>query len=169
MKKGFTLIELLISIILFSLIATFLYGGIDQVRSMRIFYEKKGGVLKKHEQIRALLYRDLLQAETINIIKGNEDRDIIFFNKEQNSLYGIALSNVVWLIMRDTNTLLRLESAQNIQLPLDPSNIYAVHADLVSTGCTTFHMVETNTSRFVTLHCNDEQFYIETPSSNLLK
>lgn len=163
MKKGFTIIELLISIILFSLIATFLYGGIDQVRSMRIFYEKKGEILKKHEQIRALLYRDFLEAESITIMQGQEDRNIIFLNREQNSLYGIPLATVVWLVMKDDNTLLRLESAQNIKLPLDPSNIYQVHTDVVSTGCTMFGATETNASRLVTLRCNDEEIFIETP------
>lgn len=151
MRRGFTLVELLISIILFSLIATFLYAGIDQVRIMRLFYAQKGEILKKHEQIRSLLYRDLIQADTMTIIGKDKDYSIVSFTLERNSLYSIALPNVIWLVMRNENSLLRLESAQNIQLPLNPSDLYKVHVDVVASKCSSFHVYETNASRFASL------------------
>ena len=163
MRRGFTLIELLVSIILFSLITTFLYGGIDQVRIIRLFYTQKGEILKKHEQIRSLLYRDLIQADTMTIIQGDKDRSIVSLSGERNSLYGIASPNVIWLVMREGDSLLRLESAQNIQLPLDLKNLYSVHSDIVAIGCRTFRVYESATSRLATLKCDKEEINVETP------
>jgi prepilin-type N-terminal cleavage/methylation domain-containing protein len=162
MRHGFTLIELLIAIILFSLIATFLYGGIDQVRLMHLFYDEKGKEFKHHERVRSLLYRDLIQADKMTIIDGDIDHSIVSLQPERHSLYNIALSNVVWLVMRD-NTLVRLESAENIQIPLDPTKFYAVHSDIVAKECSTFRVYESQIGRFASLICGKDEIRIETP------
>ncbi|MDD2949572.1 MAG: prepilin-type N-terminal cleavage/methylation domain-containing protein [Sulfuricurvum sp.] len=163
MRRGFTLIELLVAIILFSLIAAFLYGGIDQVRLMRLFYDEKGKEFKHHERIRSLLYRDLAQAEKMSIIDGDSDHSIVSLQPDRHSLYGIALPNVVWLVVRKNNTLIRLESAENIQIPLDPTKFYGVHSDIVATGCTTFRVYESSAGRFGSLTCGNDEIMVEAP------
>lgn len=163
MQRGFTLIELLVSIILFSLIAAFLYGGIDQVRLMRLFFDEKGKEFKHHERVRSLLYRDLAQADKMTILDGDSEHSIVLLQPERHSLYNIASPNVVWLVMRHENTLIRLESAESIQIPLDPTKFYGVHSDVVAKECTTFRVYEAATGRFVSLMCGSEKIRVETP------
>ncbi|HZF69280.1 MAG TPA: prepilin-type N-terminal cleavage/methylation domain-containing protein [Sulfuricurvum sp.] len=163
MRRGFTLIELLVAIILFSLIAAFLYGGIDQVRLMRLFYSEKGKEFKHHERVRSLLYRDLAQAEKITIIEGDSDHSIVVLQPERHSLYGIVLPNVVWLVIRKNNTLTRIESAESIQIPLDPTKFYGMHSDSVASGCTTFRVYESSAGRFASLMCENDEIMVESP------
>ncbi len=163
MQRGFTLIELLVSVVLFSLIAAFLYGGIDQVRHMRLFYAEKGKEFTHHEQIRSLLYRDLAQAEKMSVIEGDTDHSIVLLQPDRHSLYGIVLPNVVWLVMKKDNTLVRLESADPITIPLDPLKFYGVHRDTVATGCTTFRVYTSNVGRFAALVCGKDKIMVEAP------
>lgn len=163
MRRGFTLVEMMISIALFSLIATFLYGGIDQVRLMRLFYAEKGEAFLHHERIRSVLYRDLAQAEAMNMKGGDTDHSVVVLQPTRHSLYGIALPHVAWLVMRSDNALVRLESAEPIIFPLDPAKFYGVHQDTVATGCTTFRVYESASGRFAALICGDEKIMIEVP------
>lgn len=163
MRRGFTLIELLVSVVLFGLIAAFLYGGIDQVRLMRLFYAEKGKEFTHHEQIRSLLYRDLAQADKMNVIEGDADHSIVMLQQDRHSLYGIALPNVVWLVMKKDNTLMRLESVDAITVPLDPLKFYGVHSDAVATGCTTFRVYGSAVGRFVVVICGKDKIMVETP------
>jgi prepilin-type N-terminal cleavage/methylation domain-containing protein len=163
MRRGFTLIELLVAIILFSLIATFLYGGIDQVRLMRLFYDDKGKEFKHHEGVRSLLYRDLAQTDKMTILDNDSDHSIVSLQPERHSLYNITSANVVWLVMRKENTLVRLESAESIQIPLDPTKFYGVHSDIVAKGCTTFRVYESSVGRFASLICGNDKIMVEAP------
>lgn len=163
MRRGFTLIELLVSVILFGLIAAFLYGGIDQVRLMHLFYAEKGKEFTHHEQIRSLLYRDLAQADKMSVIDGDTDHSIVLLHQDRHSLYGITLPNVVWLVMKKDNTLVRLESADTITVPLDPLKFYGVHRDAVATGCTTFRVYGSAVGRFAAVICGKDEIMVETP------
>lgn len=162
MQRGFTLIELLVSVLLFSLIAAFLYGGIDQVRLTRLFYAEKGKEFTHHEQIRSLLYRDLAQADKMSVIDGDTDHSIVLLQPDRHSLYGIALPNVVWVMKKD-NTLVRLESADPITVPLDPLKFYGVHSDTVATECTTFRVYTSSVGRFAALVCGNDKIMVEAP------
>lgn len=163
MQRGFTLVELLVSLTLFSLIAIFLVGGIDQIRLMRSFYAQKGEQFTHHERIRSLLYRDLAQTETLKRVEEDTDHTIMILEPTRHTLYGITLPTVVWLVIRRDNTLIRLESAKPIQIPLDPTTLYEVHKDTIATGCTTFRVYESATGRFAALLCDDHEIMVETP------
>ncbi|MDD5053103.1 MAG: prepilin-type N-terminal cleavage/methylation domain-containing protein [Sulfuricurvum sp.] len=162
LKYGFTLIELLVSIMLFGLIAAFLYGGIDQIRLIRSFYGTKGEKFETHERLRALLYRDLAQSDNVIISDVDTDHNIITLQADRHSLYNIALTNIVWVVRRD-NTLVRLESAGTIHLPIDPVKFYGIHSDKVATDCQTFRVYESTTGRFATLVCANEVIMVEVP------
>lgn len=162
MRRGFTLVELLVSVGLFSLIAVFLYGGIDQVHLMRLFYADKGERFAQHERIRSLLYRDLAQADTLKIIEVDVDHTIIHIESTTHTLHKIARPNVAWLVMRDKDALIRLESAEPIELPLDPAKFYAIHMDTVASECTTFRVYESKEGRFAALLCKDVEIMVET-------
>jgi prepilin-type N-terminal cleavage/methylation domain-containing protein len=163
MRRGFTLIELLISLALFSLIAVFLVGGIDQIRLMHSFYAQKGEQFTHHERIRSLLFRDLAQTDTLKKIEEDADHTIMILEPTGHTLYGIALPTVIWMIIRRDNTLIRLESSQPIQIPLDPSKLYGIHKDVIATGCTTFRMYESVTGRFAALLCDNHEIMVEAP------
>lgn len=163
MRSAFTLVELLVSVILFSLIFVFLYSEIDQVRSLREFYAKKENKFTQHERIRSLLFRDLAQADTMTILKEDKDYTVIALKPQRESLYNIAVANVVWLVMKQNRTLTRLESAERIDLPIEPAKLYTVHSDIIANDCTTFKAYESNSSRFASLTCNNESIHVEAP------
>ncbi|MDD5158783.1 MAG: prepilin-type N-terminal cleavage/methylation domain-containing protein [Sulfuricurvum sp.] len=163
MRRGFTLIEVLVSVVLFGLIAAFLYGGIDQVRLMRLFYAEKGKEFTHHERIRSLLYRDLAQAGKMSVIDGDVDHSIVLLESSRHSLYGISLPNVVWFIRKKDNALVRLESSEAITVPLDPLKFYAIHSDTVARGCTTFRVYGSGVGRFGVVMCGKDKIMVETP------
>ena len=163
MRRGFTLIELLISVVLFSLIAAFLYGGIDQVRQMNLFYAEKGEQLTRHEQIRSLLYRDLAQSEAMTLLEGDSDHSVVILQPNRHTLYNITLPSVAWIVMRQDNALVRLESAESIHFPIDPTKFYGVHRDIIATGCTTFRVYESPEGRFAAMLCENEEIIVEAP------
>lgn len=163
MKRGFTLIELLVSVFLFSLIAVFLYGGIDQIRHIQLMYAEKGKEFSQHERIRSLLYRDLAQADEARIIAEDSEHSTLILMPTRHTLHSIALPHVTWTILRENNTLVRLESAEPIVLPLDPATFYGVHKDAIASECTTFRVYESTSGRFAALFCKDLELMVETP------
>lgn len=163
MRRAFTLVELLAAVMLFGLIAALLYGGIDRVRQMYAFYGKKEERLVREERLRALLFRDLLQCETMNVSGNDPDYSVVVLASCRHSLYGIEHPSVVWLVLKNGKTLERLESADPIRLPIDPARLYSVHADAVAHGCSMFRFYEAPSGRFATLECADDKLMIEVP------
>ncbi|OQX74335.1 MAG: hypothetical protein B6D59_02920 [Campylobacteraceae bacterium 4484_4] len=107
MKRAFTLIEVVISIFLLGITVMFLYGAIDNLQKTNTIFAKNVKQMQQKEEILSLLYNDLFLADTLKL-KG-VDTSLIELNTT-NSLYHIEHPNVAWLVSKEKNTLLRIES-----------------------------------------------------------
>ncbi|OYZ66068.1 MAG: hypothetical protein B7Y17_02245 [Sulfuricurvum sp. 24-42-5] len=162
-RRGFTLIELLISVILFGLIATFMYGAIDQMRHAQRFYEKKQRALMENEKTRSLLYDDLIHAKKVTITGNHPYYNVVAIDETQHALYGGDLVNVIWLVLKESNRLIRLESVNPLALPIDPSLLYGIHVNEIVQGCKTFRVYESEKGYLAGIFSSGMSIMVEAP------
>lgn len=156
-KRGFTLIELLVSITLFGLIALFLFGTIDNLRKQQLFYQKREEILRKKNLILSLLRTDLERTESISVTTtSNKDFDRITITNSNRSLYNISHPFVVWLVLKEESTLIRLESASPIKLPLTPETLFLVHSEKIQAHCEFFRLYDSPKNRFLYVKFENE-------------
>ena len=134
MRKAFTLIEVLIASMLLAVVLTGLYSVLDtQRRSVKVIKENLD---KSIEQDRAImvLYQDILHSDGNITIKKSE-RDTICMESTTNSLYGLDVAKVCWLVLKEGESLARVEG-NNYKLPLGLEN--KVEVDIVAKGVKLF-------------------------------
>ena len=108
MKKAFTLIELMISIVLLSLITSFLYQSIAQLQSSNQSLLHKTKKVDKREEVLKLLYNDFINAYSLQRKDTQKDSDMIII-QSSNSLHDMSRPYVSYKIYRDNETLRRVE------------------------------------------------------------
>lgn len=151
-RKAFTLVELIVSIALFGLIAVFLFGTIDGLRKQQAFYQKKESLIAQKNQILSLLRTDLDRPQSVNVSATNsKDFNIVSITGSNRSLYGIDRPNVLWVILKNDNTLVRLESPYKITLPLPPEALYVTHSDVIGAHCELFRLYDSSRHRLIYL------------------
>jgi len=126
---AFTLIEVLISISLLSLVLMALYKSADILRDSNLhlfhYLEKSSETLKGSKT----LYMDLMHADGNITINTEEKFHRIEIGATTNSLYGLALSQVTWLVHKEDDTLLRIEGG-SYHMPL--KNEERVEVDIIA-------------------------------------
>ena len=163
-RNAFTLIELIISIALFGLISIFLFGAIEGLRKQQDFFQKKEELIKQENQILSLLRTDLDRPKSLTVsATGSKDFDTVSINGSNRSLYGIDRPFVMWIILKVDNTLVRLESAYPITLPIRPEALYLIHSDYIAKRCEIFRVYDSPKNRLVYLKSeNHSPLVIET-------
>jgi len=136
MRKAFTLIEVLVSILLLALITLFVSSSILQTKKNNNLFEKIVIKDNKIDIITGTLYKDLYELIDVSSI-GTKQYSVLSL-KTKNSIYDIADPYVVWLVLKDKNTLVRLESARKINLPLKEEDMKYVFVDIVDRDCKNF-------------------------------
>ena len=116
MKKAFTLVEVLVSIVLLGLISLFIASTISQTQNNNKLFENRVNNDKKLESLIDILYDDIYYSETISV-RGLKKYSILYL-KSKNSIYDIDEPHIVWLVLKDKNRLIRIESAKKIALPI---------------------------------------------------
>ena len=116
-RGAFTLIEVLVSIALLGILLLALYSLLDtQRRGNKNLYNYLQKTSER-ERIVTVLYKDLLQSDgNITISKGEFDR--VCIEETKNSLYGLGVAKVCWLVSKDGEKLIRLEG-NRYKLPLN--------------------------------------------------
>ena len=134
MRKAFTLIEILIATALLSIVLIGLYGVLDtQKRSVLIIKENLDKSID-HDRVIMVLYNDILKSDgNITLKKG--DRDRICIEATRNSLYELGRAKVCWVVLKEDDTLVRIEG-NNYRLPLGLED--KVEADRVLKGVKLF-------------------------------
>lgn len=151
-RTAFTLVELLVSIALFGLISVFLFGMIDELRKQQSFFQKKEVIVSQKNQILSLLRTDIGRAQSVQVsASASKDFDSVSIRGSNRSLYGIDSPFVTWIILKADNTLVRLESAYPISIPIRPEMRYWIHSDLIVKDCEIFRLYEAPMQRFVYL------------------
>ncbi|ADR33877.1 N-terminal methylation motif domain protein [Sulfuricurvum kujiense DSM 16994] len=164
MKKGFTLVELLVSILLFGLITVILFGTIDNLRAQLSFFKEKERHLGEKNQILSLMRGDYDRPASLKILATSEKNfNTVSISGSNRSLYGIYRPNVIWMVIKSDNTLIRLESASPITLPLRPESIYQIHSDVVGKECEIFRVYESSSGRMIYIKfTNESPLIVET-------
>ncbi|PHR54598.1 MAG: hypothetical protein COA44_12615 [Arcobacter sp.] len=109
MKKAFTLVELMISIILLSIIVTFLYQSVAQLQTSNLQFMRKTDGLQKREQVLKLLYNDFINARTVQWYDKGRDHDIILI-QTNNSFHNMSQPYVLYKVYKEDSVLKRIES-----------------------------------------------------------
>jgi len=163
-KRGFTLIELLISIVLFGLIVLLLFSVIDTLRKQLTFFKTKEQIIDSKNLVLSLFRDDFNRPLGLKIINGeNKNFTLVMIDGSNRSLYGIDHPSVAWIVLKHNNTLVRLESAHPITLPIKPQLQYLVHSDVITKNCEIFRVYESAKNTFVYLRIdNQEPLMIET-------
>lgn len=136
MKKAFTLIEVLVSIVLLVIISLFVSSTIQQTRSNNHIFAKELKNKQRVEILSSMIYMDLFEASKINI--KNFKRYSVLSLKSKNSIYSISNPYIIWLVLKDKNSLIRFESAKKITLPIPKEDMNRIFADLTIIKCDNF-------------------------------
>ena len=164
MKKAFTLVELLVSIALFGLIAVLLFGTIDELRKQQGFYQEKEGVVVRKNRIVSLLRTDFDRPQSLFVSDSStKEFTAVSVSGASRSLYGIDRPYLLWLVLKNNNTLVRLESAYPISLPLNPDSLYLVHRDVIGKDCELFRVYDSAKRRLIYVKfVNESPLIVET-------
>ena len=134
MKRAFTLIEILVSIILLTIVMLGLYSVLKtQRRSVSAIKHHLDKSLNNDKAI-MVLYNDILKSDG-NITIINSQKDTICLNSTTNSLYGLDIAKVCWLVLKNEDTLIRIEG-NNYKLPLGLED--KVEIDSIAKGVNLF-------------------------------
>jgi len=109
MKKAFTLVELMISVLLLSLIVTFLYQSVAQLQSSNVQFLEKTNKLEKRENILKLFYNDFMNASSIQWYDKGRDWDVIVM-QTNNSFHNMSQPYVIYKVYKEDAKLMRVES-----------------------------------------------------------
>jgi len=150
MRKAFSLVEIIVSVVLLGLIVVFVSSTLIQTKNSTKIFENIVKKNNKIEKISTLLYKDIFQASTIEV-KSYKNYSILEL-KTKHSIYNIQEPYVVWLVLKENNTLARYESAKKIELPIKEENKKALFVDIVSKECDSFSLNLSNNKQSVLIY-----------------
>lgn len=109
MKKAFTLVELMISIILLSIIVTFLYQAVAQLQHSNQRLLVRADEVDRREDVLKILYNDFINASSLSWRDKLTQTDKIVL-KTSNSFYDMSMPYVHYRVSPDEKSLRRIES-----------------------------------------------------------
>lgn len=162
-RYAFTLIELVVSITLFGLISILLFGTIDNLRHQLAFSKEKGELIDHKTRILSLMQSDFDRPKDLNISVATKEFSLASIGGSNHSLYSIPHPYVVWVVLKNEHTLVRLESSYPITLPLRDDSIFVTHSDIIGESCELFRIYESSKKRLIYLKFeNQSPFVVET-------
>lgn len=114
--KAFTLLEVLISITLMGIVIVALFSTVDMLQDSN---QQLSEHLKKSKTISKavkVLYADLMDSDG-NITIQKEEMSRVCIEKTRHSLYALSEAKVCWVVLKEGNTLVRIEG-NGYHLPL---------------------------------------------------
>jgi prepilin-type N-terminal cleavage/methylation domain-containing protein len=134
MHQAFTLLEVLISIALLGIMLPALFSVVDMLKDSNDHLLTHLEKAKKVTKATKVLYMDILSSDGEISIK-TEEQSRLCMNETKNSLYGLPVAKVCWVVMKEKNTLARIEGGY-FSLPLKSED--RVEVDLVMQGVEIF-------------------------------
>jgi len=107
-RPAFTLIEVLISIALLGIIMMGLFSVVSMMRDSNKQLLEHLKRAKSVTESTKVLYLDIIGSDGNLTIKKDEFARLCI-EQTRNSLYGLSLAKVCWLVLKDKNTLVRVE------------------------------------------------------------
>jgi len=145
LSPAFTLIEILISTMLLSIVLIGLYSVLDTQRRSVDSIKKHLDKSVEYDRAIMVLYNDIFHSDGNLTIKKGE-RDTLCINSTTNSLYELSLAKVCWLVLKDKDTLARVEGNE-YRLPLGLED--KVEVDRVLEGVRAFEVARDKDKVFV--------------------
>ena len=139
-RNAFTLMELLVSVALLAIITIFMYGAIA---SSKLSSEVLGRHSEKEYNrtlIFNLLYRDIFESFNVDTIPTKDKHFTLVQMQTLNSIYDITAPHVTYYVDSQTDSLVRLEAAREIVLPVKYEDRHAVHLDVIMTDVSDFNL-----------------------------
>ena len=107
-RKAFTLLEVLISIALMGIVIVALFSAVDMMQSSNEHLAKHLQRSKDISKGTKILYLDMMGSDgNITIQKDGFSR--VCIEETRNSLYALPVAKVCWVILKEDNTLARIE------------------------------------------------------------
>jgi prepilin-type N-terminal cleavage/methylation domain-containing protein len=107
-RPGFTIIEVLIAIALLGIILPALYQTISLLRDSNNHLFEYLEKTKNNTKIIETLYLDFVSSDG-NITIKKDDFSRVCIENTKNSLYGLSIAKVCWVVVKNDNTLARVE------------------------------------------------------------
>ncbi len=115
-RKAFTLIEVLVSIALLGIVLVPLFSVVDMMRKSNTHLLSALKSSKQIAKASKVLFMDILSSDgTLEITKDEFTR--LCIDETKNSLYNLPLAKVCWVVLKEHNTLVRIEG-NDYKLPL---------------------------------------------------
>ncbi len=119
----------MVSIALTAIVVLFLYKALSNQEIANEVIAKKASQIQKKEKLFELLYRDLIQAQSIKVEPVfNKDYRLLFL-RTRNSIHEIPMPYVAYFVHENNKTLVRLESAYELKFPVELEKIKYTFAD----------------------------------------
>jgi len=129
-RNGFTLIEVLISIALLGLMIVPLFSVIEMMQHSNETLLRSLDKSKVITKATKVMFMDILGSDgTLEIIKDNMTR--LCIEETTNSLYNLPTAKVCWVVLKDKNTLTRVEG-NFYKLPLKSEDKVEVNTIMTS-------------------------------------
>ena len=107
-RKAFTLLEVLISIGLLGIVLMALFSSVDILQDSNQHLAKHLEKTKQITQTTEILYKDILSSDgNLTITKDEFTR--LCMESTAHSLYALPRAKVCWVVMKEENTLARVE------------------------------------------------------------
>ncbi|NOQ31180.1 MAG: prepilin-type N-terminal cleavage/methylation domain-containing protein [Helicobacteraceae bacterium] len=120
-RKAFTLVEMMVSVLLMSILFTYLYGAISNIRKTNKPYTDRSTLIKKENRLFDLFSSDFLLSVGKAEITQFPKYDIVQFSTS-NSLYQIQNPIVTYVVSKKENALLRIETFKKFKIN-EPFNV----------------------------------------------
>ena len=146
-RKAFTLLEVLISLALLGLIIVPLFSVVEMMRMSNANLLHALEKSEKETKATKVLFLDIASSDGRLTLK-KDDFTRLCIEETKNSLYALPVAKVCWVVLKNKNTLARIEG-YNYRLPLKYED--KVEVDTVMQGVELFDVYHTKDKVLVLL------------------
>lgn len=107
-RKAFTLVEVLISIALLGIVIVALFSSVDMMQDSNQQLLKYLERSKKTTDATKVLYMDIMASDG-NITIQKDEFSRVCMEETRNTLYALPSAKVCWVVLKNENTLARIE------------------------------------------------------------
>lgn len=152
------MLEMILSISILFIIFAMFSGFSEDIKQKIYYFSAKKVEYTEKSRTYAVIFNDIFLSDTI-FVQSNPTFDILILTTK-NSLYGIARPSVMWYVLKDGRKLIRVESKDELNIPLRRDMIRFYHADIFESGVSSFRALKSNNEYFVSIGKQDKSIML---------